>query len=86
MTYSLAAVAWNANHRFPPTRVTNVGTTVGVQDLTLSDANAPVGAQQNAMQTGTQILCQTPSGGQAWFVIDAERSIPGYPPIMRRAP
>jgi hypothetical protein len=85
MTYTLATVGWNANHRFPPTAITNVSTTVGLQDVTLSDANARApGAQQNAMMLGTQILCQTPSGGQAWFTIDAERSIPGYPPVMRR--
>jgi hypothetical protein len=84
MTYSLAQVGWNANHRWPPTAIAPVGSTVQVQDMLLTDANARPGNQQNAMMTGTQVLCQTQSGEQHWFVIDAERSIPGYPPVMRR--
>lgn len=52
------------------------------QTLTLSDDQARPGDQQLAMQAGTQFLCRGPDGGESYFRIDAERSIPGYPPVL----
>ena len=50
--------------------------------LTLSDAYATTQAQQGAMSDGLQFLCKNPDGSQSLYTIDAERSIPGQPPIM----
>jgi hypothetical protein len=52
--------------------------------LTVNDVQAPVGAQQNAMQTGLEFLALGPDGMQRLYHIDAERSIPGQPPILVR--
>jgi hypothetical protein len=51
--------------------------------LTVNDLQAPVGAQQAAMSDGNSFLCKNPDGSQGWYVFDAERSIPGYPPVLR---
>jgi hypothetical protein len=51
---------------------------------TVNDAQAPVGAQQNAMQNGLEFLVLQPDGQQRLYHIDAERSIPGQPPILVR--
>jgi hypothetical protein len=50
---------------------------------TINDAQAQVGSQQLAMQQGLAFLVQGPDGSQAYYTIDAERSIPGQPPILR---
>ena len=71
MTYSLAVKGVGAHNPALP------------QTLTLSDANAVLGSQQNAMSLGTAFLCKRPDGSERLYVIDAERSIPGYPPVMR---
>jgi hypothetical protein len=82
VTYSLAVTGINANQN-------EVGITVrptvtgNVQNLTLPDTAGLIGGQQNAMRNGTQLLCQTPDGGQAWFVLDAERSTPNLP-VLRK--
>jgi hypothetical protein len=54
------------------------------ETLTVNDAQAVVGAQQRAMRNGLAFLCLGPDGAQHWYTIDAERSIPGQPPILRR--
>jgi len=43
-----------------------------------------VGAEQQAMQLGTQFLAKGPDGSQAYFIFDAERSIPGVRRVLRR--
>ena len=86
MTYSQAFLGRRADHAFPPTAITNVGTTVGVQDLQLSDANAPAGGVQYAARLGTQVLCKLPDGSQGYFVVDAERSTPGNPVLRAVSP
>lgn len=53
------------------------------QVIEINDANATVGAQQNALQTGTQILCKRPDGSTGYYTIDAERYVPGQPPRLR---
>lgn len=50
--------------------------------LTLNDAQATTGAQQLAMSDGVQFLAKNPDGSQTMYTIDAERSIPGQPPIL----
>ena len=49
---------------------------------TVNDLQAPVGAQQLAMSDGLQFLVKGPDGAQRLYVFDAERSIPGQPPIL----
>ena len=51
--------------------------------LTVNDAQAPVGAQQNAMQNGLWFLAKNADGSSSWYTFDAERSVPGYPPVLR---
>ena len=53
------------------------------EKIKLPDTAALVGGQQNAMMTGTQVLCKKPDGSQAYFTIDAERSIPGVSIILK---
>lgn len=69
MTYSLAITGVRASPSLPAS-------------YTLSDANARTGNQANAMQNGTAILCKGPDGAEAYYKIDAERSLPGYPPVL----
>ena len=45
---------------------------------------APAGGIQQAMRTGLQVLCKTADGGQANFVLDAERSNPAIGLIYAR--
>ena len=52
--------------------------------LTVNDAQAPVGAQQLAMQQVLEFLALGPDGQQRLYHFDAERSIPGQPPILVR--
>ena len=52
------------------------------QTLTLSDPQAITGGQQLAAQQGAQFLCKRPDGSERYFRIDAERSIPGQPPVL----
>ncbi len=53
------------------------------KNLVVNDAQAPVGAQTLAMQNGLSFLCRNPDGSQSLYTFDAERSIPGQPPILR---
>lgn len=50
--------------------------------LTVNDVQAPVGAQALAMSDGVQFLAKNPDGSQTLYAFDAERSIPGQPPIL----
>ena len=50
--------------------------------LTINDAQATTGAQQAAMATGNSFLCKNPDGSQSRYRFDAERSVPGYPPVL----
>ncbi len=71
MSYSLSVTGLNANHRFT------------VANLTLSDTNALPGGQQLAMAQGTAFLCQRPDGSQAYYRLDAERSTPATPVLIK---
>lgn len=42
------------------------------------------GAEQQAMQLGTQFLAQGPDGSQFYAVYDAERSVPGVRRVLRK--
>ena len=64
-TYSLAATGRRAN---PPFVINN---------LKIGDSAGLAGSQQLAMAANSQILCQKPDVSQAWYTIDAERSLPG---------
>ena len=70
MTYSLSVKGVRADSAQQP------------QTLTLSDDNARAASQQLAMRLGTQFLCKGPDGAERYYQIDAERSIPGYAPIL----
>lgn len=70
MTYSVGATGIRAGNFAQP--VTQI----------LSDDQATVGAQALAQQRGTHFLCKGPDGFQRYFAIDAERSVPGLPPIL----
>src|SRR5262249_13269090 len=83
VTYSLAFLGYRADHVFPPTAITNSGTTVGVQDLQLTDANGLAGGVQMAARTGAQVLCKLPDGSQGYCVVDAERTTNPAKPVMK---
>ena len=74
MTYSLSITGVSAQQR---------GT---VALLTLADANATAGAQQNAMAQGTQFLCKQADGASALYRLDAERSTPSLPVLVKISP
>jgi len=64
-TYSLAATGRRADSPF------------ALNNIKIGDSAGLAGSQQLAMSDNSQILCQRPDGSQAWFTIDAERSLPG---------
>jgi len=70
VTYSLNVKGVRANN--PPQ----------IQNLTVSDPQAVLGGQLLAMQLGTEFLCKRPDGSERYHRIDAERSIPGQPPVL----
>ena len=70
MTYSLNAKGVRADNPAQP------------QNITLSDTQALPAEQALATQQGANILCRRPDGSERYFKIDAERSIPGYPPVL----
>ena len=54
-----------------------------VKTLLLDDANGgTVGAHQQSMMTGRQVLCQNPDGSQSWYTIDPSSYVPGGTPTM----
>ena len=65
MTYSLGATGSPADSLF------------AVSSLKVGDAAGLLGSQKAAMASNAQILCKKPDGSQAYFTIDAERSLPG---------
>lgn len=71
-TYSLAITGVGAGNPFQPVA------------LTIDDAYARPGSQALASSQGAPFLCKRPDGSSAWFVYDAERSIPGQTRILRR--
>ncbi len=54
-----------------------------VQNLTLPDSSARPGGMAGAMQNGTQMLCKGPDGSQSWYTLDAERSTPTNPVLIK---
>ena len=72
MTYSIGTTGAPADNRYQPT------------SLTVDDTVATTGNQQRAMLTGESFLCQGPDGGQALYVYDTERSVPGERRVLRR--
>lgn len=70
MTYSLNAKGVRADN--PPQ----------IQNLTVSDTQALAGSQALAMQQGARFLVKRPDGSERYYRIDAERSIPGQPPVL----
>ena len=70
MTYSLAFTGLRADL---PSTITNIK---------LSDTQGRAGQQAAAMANGTQVLCKGPDGAEAYYVIDAERSLPGGPVFL----
>lgn len=65
-TYSLSATGRRADQTPAVTNFVKVGDSAGT-----------VGAQANAMQNRTPILCKNPDGSQSWYTINSERSLPG---------
>ena len=51
--------------------------------LTLPDTSATAGGQANATQNGTQVLCKGQDGSFAWYTLDAQRSTPAIPVLLR---
>lgn len=77
---SLTGVAAGARYNAPLT------VRVGDLDAAGNALNSAIdaGAQQGSMSRGNQILCKNPDGSQSWYIMDAERSIPGVSLVMRR--
>lgn len=71
-TYSLALTALRADSQFTP------------KLLTMPDSAGRDGAGiQYNTRLGNQILCKLPDGSQAWYTIDAERSTPANPVLLK---
>lgn len=80
MTYSLANTGATVN---PQGAMTSNPTLPKNHQIDDSVVNSPM-AEQNAMMLGTPFLGKRPDGGQSWYVLDAERSIPGVLRVLRR--
>ncbi len=81
MTYSVGATGVSAQNQFQPAVLkVSDDTTTGGQTLTAVGATA----EQNMARWNAPVLCTTPHGQQAWYVYDAERSIPGVTRVMKR--
>ena len=72
MTYSIATTGAPADNLYQPV------------NLTVDDTVATTGNQARAMMTGEQFLARGPDGGQALYVYDSERSVPGERRVLRR--
>jgi hypothetical protein len=70
-TYSLAVLGTGAHNPFQP------------ELLTISDPNAQLGSQASAMQTGLSFLCKRQDGSEALYRLDAERSTPALPVLIK---
>jgi len=79
-TYSQSLTGIDAGARY------NAPATIRIGDLDAAgnalNSKLDIGAQQGSMQRGNQILCMRPDGSQAYFRIDAERSIPGVSLVL----
>lgn len=71
MTYSLGITGARADNFAQPLN----------QVISDSSARFP-GAQQRAMMHGRAMLCRGPDGVESYYVIDAERSIPGVSLVL----
>ena len=71
-TYSLASVS-----------IPSDSLPQAVASLDTPDSAARPGSQSMLMRTGGQVLCRKPDNSTAWFTIDAERSRPGGPIVMK---
>ena len=72
-TYSLAVKGARAD-----------GLPTPVKNIKVADSvSGSFGAMQNAMQNGTQFLCQNPDGSQSWYTFDPERSTFANP-VLRK--
>ena len=80
-TYSQSLTGINAGARYSTPSTVRIGDADAAGNAL--NALADVGAQQGSMSRGNQILCKNPDGSQSWYVIDAERSIPGVSLVMR---
>ena len=80
MTFSLGLTGLSANVQ----RTVTAELVVSDTDIGGNQTGNYAPSLQAEMSRNTAILCKTPSGALFYYVIDAERSIPGYPPIMRR--
>lgn len=54
-----------------------------VQNIKLPDTSARAGGMARAQSLGSQILCQNPDGSQSWYTLDAERSTPTNPVLIK---
>jgi hypothetical protein len=72
-TYSLSITAISTHNALAPK-------TVFIDDQYVVSP----GAEQRAMQLGTQMFCKLPDGGQAYHTFEADRCIPGVLRIVRR--
>lgn len=71
-TYSLALTGLRADSQFT------------AKPLTIPDSSARDGAgMARAAMLGTQLLCKGPDGSQAWYTLDAERSTPANPVLLK---
>lgn len=80
-TYSQSLTGIDAGARYSVPKTVQVGDLDAASNALNSLTDA--GAQQGSMMRGNQILCKNPDGSQAWYTIDAERSIPGVSLVMR---
>jgi len=77
-TYSQSVTGINAGSRYTAKTLE-----VGDTDITGTVVGTTAASQGETMQTGAQVLCENPDGSQSYYVIDAERSIPGVSLVMR---
>ncbi len=80
MTYSLANTGATVNPQGAMSSNPNL-----VKNHQISDniVNSPM-AEQGAMSLNTPFLGKRPDGGESWYVLDSERSIPGVLRVLRR--
>lgn len=70
-TYSLAVTGVQAGY---------VST---IESVTLPDTSATAGGMVAAMQNNTPLFCKGPDGGFDWYRLDAQRSTPDVPVLVR---
>jgi hypothetical protein len=80
-TYSQSITGVNAGARYNAVKTVQVGDADAAGNALNAVADGL--SQQGVMQRGNQILCKNPDGSQSWYTIDAERSVPGGPLVMR---